>query len=101
MRRDEMMTISRLYPSTATPLMSEGTVLGLVAVAAFGLTLALTRIAVPSFGPFGVTALRGALGGIVALGILLAERAPLPAAPERRELAVVALGTVVGFPLFA
>lgn len=93
------MTIGRLYPFATEA--SEGTVLGLIAVAAFGLTLPLTRIAVPFFGPLGVTAARAALGGLAALAILVVQRASLPSPAQRRELVVVALGTAVGFPLFA
>jgi drug/metabolite transporter (DMT)-like permease len=87
-----MMTIGRLYPFATEA--SEGTVLGLIAVAAFGLTLPLTRIAVPFFGPLGVTAARAALGGLAALAILVVQRAPLPSPAQRRELVVVALVSV-------
>jgi drug/metabolite transporter (DMT)-like permease len=80
---------------------AEGTVLGLAAVAAFGLTLPLTRIAVPVFGALEVTAARAALAGLVAAVLLLVERASLPGAAAWRQLAVVALGVVIGFPLFA
>src|SRR5689334_3332298 len=80
---------------------SEGTVLGLVAVASFGLTLPMTRIAVPVFGAMGVTAFRAAAAGAVAAALLLAQRAPLPSRAQWRELIVVALGVVVGFPVFA
>jgi drug/metabolite transporter (DMT)-like permease len=76
-------------------------VLGLIAVAAFGLTLPFTRVTVPVFGAVGVSLARAAFGGLGALAVLLVQRAPLPSARDVRALAVVALGTVVGFPLFA
>src|SRR5882724_10808045 len=103
------MTMRRLSlsPPMAAPLpvcsrfSSEGTVLGLIAVAAFGLTLPFTRVAVPVFGAAGVSLARAGLGGLGALSVLAAQRAPLPSARDVRELAVVALGTVVGFPIFA
>ncbi len=75
--------------------------LGLIAVAAFGLTLPMTRVAVPVFGAMGVTWFRGAVAGVVAAGLLFAQRAKLPSRAQWRELAVVALGVVVGFPTFA
>src|SRR5437763_736601 len=103
-----MEIIPRLYRSAAADMPSpigrvaaRGTWLALRAVAAFGPTLPLTRAAVPLFGPLGVTLVRAALAGVVALAILVVERAPLPRPAALRELAIVALGTVVGFPLFA
>jgi drug/metabolite transporter (DMT)-like permease len=95
-----MNTILRLYRSRIGAA-SEGTTLGLLAVVCFGLTLPCTRVAVPSFGAHGVTALRAALAGLVAALILVLQRAPWPSRAAFRELIVVALGTVLGFPLFA
>jgi drug/metabolite transporter (DMT)-like permease len=80
---------------------SEGTALGLLAVAAFGLTLPMTRVAVPVFGAMGVTSFRAAAAGVVAAALLVAQRAPLPSRAQWRELVVVALGVVAGFPVFA
>jgi drug/metabolite transporter (DMT)-like permease len=90
-----MMTIRKLSLST------QGTLLGLLAVASFGLTLPLTRIAVPVFGPTGVSVARAAIGGLGALAVLAVQRAPFPAAADRKDLGVVALTTVIGFPILA
>ena len=95
-----MNTIRGLYRSRIGAA-SEGTILGLFAVVCFGMTLPCTRIAVPLFGAYGVTAIRAALAGLVAALILFVQRAPWPSRAAWRELVVVALGTVLGFPLFA
>jgi drug/metabolite transporter (DMT)-like permease len=107
------MTITELSPSLGTrsnlvtevprriSARAEGTLLGILSIAAFSLTLPLTRLALPAFGVLGITAGRAAVAGIIAAGILLASRAPLPNAAQERELFIVALGTIVGFPLFA
>jgi len=103
------MTIGEMYRSSSAALSrgrrwttaSEGTLLGLIAVAAFGLTLPLTRVAVPVFGALEVTASRAALAGIAAAILLFLEKAPPPDRAARRQLVVIALGIVVGFPLFA
>lgn len=75
--------------------------LGLVAVAAFGLTLPMTRVAVPVFRAMGVTWFRGAAAGVVAAGLLLAQRSTPPSRAQWKQLVVVALGVVIGFPTFA
>jgi drug/metabolite transporter (DMT)-like permease len=79
----------------------EGTLLGLVSVAAFSLTLPLTRLSLPALGVLVTTAGRAAVAGVVAVALLAASRPELPNARQWRELVVVALGTIVGFPLFA
>ena len=79
----------------------EGTLLGVLSVAAFSLTLPLTRLGLPVFGVLAITAGRAAIAGLVALVLLGASRAPVPARAEWRDLVLFALGTIVGFPLFA
>ena len=79
--------------------------LGLLGVAIFALTLPMTRLAVgdasaPQLPPAFVTAGRAALAGLFSVAWLAWARAPRPARAQWRALAVCALGTVVGFPLF-
>lgn len=73
---------------------------GLLGVAIFSGSLPATRIAVADFDPLFLTAARALIAGLLAVLILGLLR---PTRPERRELAslvTVALGVVVGFPLF-
>jgi drug/metabolite transporter (DMT)-like permease len=78
-----------------------GYLLGLLAVAAFALTLPATRLAVRWFDPVFV-GLGRALGAAVLAGaFLLLSRQRLPSRSEARSLVVVAAGVVVGFPLLS
>jgi drug/metabolite transporter (DMT)-like permease len=82
-----------------------GFVLGVLGVLIFALTLPMTRLAVgsadsPQLPPAFVTAGRAAVAGVLSVLYLLAVRARRPSRRHRPALAVSALGTVVGFPLF-
>ncbi len=82
-----------------------GFALGLLGMVIFAMTLPMTRLAVgdqsdPQLPPAFVTAGRAALAGVLSLLYLLAVRAPWPARRHAPALAVSALGTVVGWPLF-
>jgi drug/metabolite transporter (DMT)-like permease len=82
-----------------------GFLLGVLGVVIFAMTLPMTRLAVgdvadPQLPPAFVTAGRAALAGLLSALYLLAVRAPPPPRRLWRTLAVSALGTVVGFPLF-
>jgi len=84
---------------------SRGFALGLLGVVIFALTLPMTRLAVgdasaPQLPPAFVTAGRAALAGLLSMGYLRWVGAAWPARRHWRALAVCALGTVVGFPLF-
>jgi drug/metabolite transporter (DMT)-like permease len=84
---------------------SRGFALGLLGVAIFALTLPMTRLAVgdasaPQLPPAFVTAGRAALAGLLSLAYLRWVGAAWPARAHWSALAVCALGTVVGFPLF-
>jgi drug/metabolite transporter (DMT)-like permease len=96
------MTASAL-PASRTA--SAGLALGLLGVVIFAMTLPMTRLAVgptsdPQLSPAFVTAGRAALAGLLSIAYLLAVGASRPARTHWRALAVCALGTVVGFPLF-
>lgn len=75
-----------------------GLLLGLIGVVCFGGTFPMTKLAVTHFDPLFVTFGRAGLAGLLALGILLALRRPLP---ERRywpPIMIAAVCLVWGFP---
>ena len=84
---------------------TRGLWLGLLGVVIFAMTFPMTRLAVgpasdPQLPPAFVTAGRAAFAGLLSLAYLFATRAPRPAVRQLPTLAVCALGTVLGFPLF-
>ena len=80
---------------------SEGTLLGLLGVLAFSLTLPATRLAVPDLGGTFVGLGRALVAAALAAILLLARREGLPERRHWPRLALVALGVVVGFPLLS
>ncbi len=94
---------SALHPSPAD--VTRGLALGALGVVIFAMTLPMTRLAVgdvsaPQLPPAFVTAGRAAVAGVLSALYLLAIRAPRPPAGVWPALALSALCTVVGFPLF-
>jgi len=84
---------------------SRGFALGVLGVVTFALTLPMTRLAVgdasaPQLPPAFVTAGRAALAGLLSIAYLRWVGAARPARAHWRSLAICALGTVLGFPLF-
>jgi drug/metabolite transporter (DMT)-like permease len=79
---------------------SKGMWLGLAGVAVFSLTLPFTRMAVAQLDPVFVALGRALVASILAAAWLWWNDAPLPRASQLGSLALVALGCVVGFPLF-
>ncbi len=82
-----------------------GFALGALGVVMFALTLPMTRLAVggadaPQLPPAFVTAGRAAVAGLLSLVWLWVTRSSPPARRHWPALAVSALGTVLGFPLF-
>ena len=85
--------------------LSRGFALGVLGVVIFAMTLPMTRLAVgdasdPQLPPAFVTAGRAALAGLLSIAYLGWLGAARPAREHWRALAVCALGTVLGFPLF-
>ncbi len=83
----------------------KGFAYGALGVLIFAMTLPMTRLAVgdvsaPQLPPAFVTAGRAAVAGGLSLVYLLAVRAARPARRQAWPLAISAVGTVVGFPLF-
>lgn len=92
-------------PDAADRDATRGLLLGGLGVLIFAATLPMTRLAVgdvtaPQLPPAFVTAGRAAVAGLLSVFWLLWLRAPLPARRHWPALAVSALGTVLGFPLF-
>ncbi|MDX2220303.1 MAG: DMT family transporter [Burkholderiales bacterium] len=77
-----------------------GLLLGLVAVALFSLTLPATRAAVSHFSPWFVASGRAVVAALLALAVLAVVRPPLPTGAQWKQLGVIALGVVFGFPFF-
>ena len=87
------------------PDLHRGFLFGGLGVVIFAMTLPMTRLAVgdvsaPQLPPAFVTAGRAAAAGLLSLIYLWAVRAPPPPRRLWATLALSALGTVVGFPLF-
>jgi len=96
---------ARADGAAATADVTRGLLLGVLGVAMFAMTLPMTRMAVgdagaPQLPPAFVTAGRAAVAGCLSVLYLLAVRAPRPARAQWGALALCALGTVLGFPLF-
>ncbi|HEY5280632.1 MAG TPA: DMT family transporter [Pseudolabrys sp.] len=76
-----------------------GLVLGIAGVLLFGGTLPATRLAVTSFDPLLLTAIRASIAGCAGLSVLLALRRPLPARKLWPDVVIAGLCTIVGFPV--
>jgi drug/metabolite transporter (DMT)-like permease len=74
-----------------------GLALATVAVVMFSGTVPATRIAVASIDPIVVGVGRSVLGALIAIGYLVAIRAPWPSRRQIPSIVVVALGAGVGF----
>ncbi len=78
---------------------TKGWINGFIGMAIFAGSLPATRLAVADIDPLFLTAARGGLAGLIALGFLLLFRQRWPARADIASLIVVALGVVIGFPL--
>src|SRR5260370_2591750 len=76
-----------------------GLLLAFVGVGLFGGPLAATRLAVEFLDPWFVAFARAAVAGIAALALLLAFRCRVPPRSTWGALALVGLGSAIGFPL--
>lgn len=83
-----------------SPSSRHGLLLAGSGVLAFSLTLPATRLAVQDLDPYVVAFGRALIAAGLASVVLAATRSPLPAPGQVRRLALVALGVVIGFPLF-
>jgi drug/metabolite transporter (DMT)-like permease len=78
-----------------------GMIYGFIGVAAFSITLPATRAAVASLDPVFVGLGRAVVAGVLAAITLALTRSPFPGRSQLPRLALVALGVIVGFPLFS
>jgi drug/metabolite transporter (DMT)-like permease len=76
-----------------------GLLLAFLGVVLFGGTLPATRLAVEFLDPWFVTFARAAIAGTAALALLLALRSRVPPRDTWGALALVGLGSAIGFPL--
>ena len=81
--------------------MRQGLLSGAAGVLIFSLTFPATRAAVPALGGTFVGLGRALVAALLALGWLLATRAPRPPRSAWPALAVVSAGVVAGFPLLS
>ncbi|MBM7085004.1 DMT family transporter [Micromonospora sp. MMS20-R2-29] len=96
MREHGSATASR----TVTVDRLTGLALGALGVFAFSMSLPATRVAVQQLDPWFVAFGRAVGAALLAGAYLGGTGGPRPTRVQRRRLAVVALGVVVGFPLF-
>lgn len=78
-----------------------GFALAFVGVGIFGGTLPMTRIAVTVYDPWFVTVGRAAIAALLAAVVLVAMRCRFPPRAAWRSLAIAAVTTVIGFPIFS
>ncbi|QEC49643.1 DMT family transporter [Baekduia soli] len=87
-------------PITQARSAPPGLLFGATGVLAFSFSLPATRLAVEGLDPLFVAFGRAVVAGVLGCAVLLASRAPRPTPAQWRSLVLVALGVVVGFPLF-
>jgi len=80
---------------------SLGLILGILAVAGFSVTLPATRVAIIYLDPMIVGLGRALIAAFFAGMLLWLTRQPWPTRSQFKGLLLVALGVVVGFPLFS
>ncbi|MFI9638796.1 DMT family transporter [Micromonospora sp. NPDC051925] len=86
--------------ATVTTDRLTGLALGALGVGAFSMSLPATRVAVQQLDPWFVAFGRAVGAALLAWAYLRLTGAPRPTPAQRRRLSIVALGVVVGFPLF-
>jgi drug/metabolite transporter (DMT)-like permease len=74
---------------------------GFIGVAIFSLTLPFTHMAVQELNPLFVGFGRGAVAGLLSLGLLAYLKAKLPTRAQCLSLLIVAGGVVIGFPVLS
>jgi drug/metabolite transporter (DMT)-like permease len=73
---------------------------GLLGVIFFGLTLPMTKIVTPYLDPIFIGLGRSILASIVAIILLLKFTNSIPTKKQFIQLFIIALGVVIGFPIF-
>src|SRR3954449_2727292 len=78
-----------------------GVALGALGILGYSFSFPATRLAVADFDPWLVAFGRATGAAVLAAAYLRATRAARPTRAQARSLAIVALGVIVGFPLFS
>src|SRR3954462_13414166 len=78
-----------------------GVVLGALGILGFSFSFPATRLAVADLDPWRLPFGRATGAAVLAAAYLRATRPPRPTRAQVRSRAIVALGVVVGFPLFS
>lgn len=78
---------------------NSGLALGLAGVLLFGGTLPATRLAVASFDPLLLSAVRASIAGFAGLAVLAVLGRPLPESKLWPDVVIAGLCTIVGFPV--
>ena len=73
---------------------------GFIGVVIFAGSLPATRIAVMGFSPEFLTVVRAFIAGLLSLFCLILLKQKIPNLAQLKSLTIVALGVVIGFPLF-
>ncbi|MGV3654754.1 MAG: DMT family transporter [Noviherbaspirillum sp.] len=84
-------------PKTSREIGAYG--LGLISVAAFALTLPLSKLLLAHLTALQIGLFRSILAGIAAVPILLLAKAPLPDLSQLKRLLLISSGIVYGFPI--
>lgn len=79
----------------------KGWINGFIGVLIFSGSLPATRIAVMGFSPIFVTVARASIAGLLAISVLFFLNQKKPTKKQFSQLAVTAIGVVIGFPLFS
>jgi drug/metabolite transporter (DMT)-like permease len=79
---------------------TQGWINGFLGMLIFSGSLPATRLAVADFDPVYLTAARAAIAGLVALVLLILLRVKRPERQDALSWLLVAIGVVIGFPLF-
>jgi drug/metabolite transporter (DMT)-like permease len=88
------------HRAATASVLPPGLVLGALGVLGFSFSLPATRLAVADLDPWLVAFGRAVVAGVLSVALLAITRAPRPTGAQWRSLGLVALGVVVGFPLF-
>lgn len=80
---------------------NKGMLLGLIAVSMFGLTLPTTRFISPYLDPIFIGLGRATLAALIAATILFLTKQTKPDLSQIKQLTIVALGVVIGFPVLS
>ena len=80
---------------------TKGMLYGFVGICAFGLTLPVTKLSIPFLDPVFIGLGRAVFAAFFAALLLIIYRQPIPTKSQFYKISVVAIGVVVGFPVFS